>query len=100
MKLSNLLVIPYSNKTTEADQAYLLHQNARQIQTVISAASGTKTFDGALTAESCASPSSDYEELACAWQGPSKIVMSARVGDDMNSQWALPVVTVIPNLPT
>ncbi|KAK3953626.1 transferase [Pseudoneurospora amorphoporcata] len=73
------------------DQAYLLHQNARQIQTVISAASGTKTFDSALPVSSCASPSSDYEELACEWQGPSNILMSARVGDDMDPQWALPV---------
>ncbi|EGZ72112.1 hypothetical protein NEUTE2DRAFT_90037 [Neurospora tetrasperma FGSC 2509] len=78
----------------KADQAYLLHQNARQIQTVISAASGTKTFDGALPAESCASPTSDYEQLACEWQGPSNTLMSARVGDDMDSQWALPVVTL------
>ncbi|EAA33695.3 alkaline phosphatase-like protein [Neurospora crassa] len=77
----------------KADQAYLLHENARQIQTVISAASGTKTFDGALPAESCASPTSDYEQLACEWQGPSNNLMSARVGDDMDSQWALPVVT-------
>ncbi|KAK1777821.1 alkaline phosphatase-like protein [Copromyces sp. CBS 386.78] len=75
----------------ETDQAYLLHQNARQIQTVISAASGTKTFDSALPVSSCASPSSDYEELACEWQGPSNILMSARVGDDMDPQWALSV---------
>lgn len=75
------------------DQAYLLHQNARQIQTVISAASGTKTFDSALPISSCASPSSDYEELACEWQGPSNILMSARVDDDMDPQWALPVTT-------
>ncbi|KAK3401191.1 hypothetical protein B0T20DRAFT_406238 [Sordaria brevicollis] len=75
----------------KTNQAYLLHQNARQIQTVISAASGTKTFDSALPIASCASPSSDYEELACEWQGPSNILMSARVGDDMDPQWALPV---------
>ncbi|KAJ4403211.1 major facilitator super transporter protein, partial [Neurospora sp. IMI 360204] len=75
----------------KADQAYLLHQNARQIQTVISAASGTKTFDSALPVSSCANPSSDYEELACEWQSPSNILMSARVGDDMDPQWALPV---------
>ncbi|KAH7632136.1 hypothetical protein B0T09DRAFT_356551 [Sordaria sp. MPI-SDFR-AT-0083] len=75
----------------KTNQAYLLHQNARQIQTVISAASGTKTFDSALVVSSCASPSSDYEELACDWQGPSNILMSARVGDDIDPKWALPV---------